>query len=50
MIQERKGSQQDNDDLLSSLMAANDDENLSKDEVKLSESELIGKLQFRRLR
>jgi hypothetical protein len=47
MIHERQESQQgDNHDLLSSLLSANDDENLSKGEVKLSDSELIGKLQF----
>ncbi|KAG1748243.1 614 534 cytochrome P450, partial [Suillus paluster] len=44
IIQERLESQhkEDNNDLLSSLLAANDDENLSKGEVKLSDSELIG--------
>ncbi|KAG1736097.1 cytochrome P450 [Suillus paluster] len=44
MIQERQGSQhqEDNSDILSSLLAANDDEKLSQGEVKLSDSELIG--------
>jgi cytochrome P450 len=48
MIHERQGSQhdEDNNDLLSSLLSANDDDNLSKGEVKLSDSELIGKLLF----
>ncbi|OJA09557.1 hypothetical protein AZE42_01135 [Rhizopogon vesiculosus] len=43
MIQERKGSQltEDSEDLFSSLLAANNDENLLKDEVKLNDSELI---------
>jgi cytochrome P450 len=51
MIHERQKSQyeEDNHDLLSSLLSANDDENLSKGEVKLSDSELIGKLQFQTL-
>ncbi|KAG2062586.1 cytochrome P450 [Suillus decipiens] len=46
MIHERQGSQhkEDNNDLLSSLLSANDDDNLSKDEVKLSDSELIGNI------
>ncbi|KIK42697.1 hypothetical protein CY34DRAFT_83093 [Suillus luteus UH-Slu-Lm8-n1] len=45
MIHERQESQQeDNHDLLSSLLSANDDENLSKGEVKLSNSELIGNI------
>jgi hypothetical protein len=47
MIHERHGSKdQDNDDILSGLLSANDDKNLSKGEVKLSDSELIGKPQF----
>jgi cytochrome P450 len=47
MIHERQESQHEhNHDLLSSLLAANDDENLSKGEVKLSDSELIGKPQL----
>jgi cytochrome P450 len=51
MIQERKESQlNDHHDLFSSLLAANDDENLSKGEVKLSDSELIGKPLFNLLR
>ncbi|OAX42462.1 cytochrome P450 [Rhizopogon vinicolor AM-OR11-026] len=46
MIQERKGSErkEDDHDLLSRLLAANDDENLSEGEVKLSDSELIGNI------
>ncbi|OJA09560.1 hypothetical protein AZE42_01136 [Rhizopogon vesiculosus] len=46
MIQERKGFQlkEDDEDLLSSLLAANNDENLWKDEVKLNDSELIGNI------
>ncbi|KAG2359627.1 cytochrome P450 [Suillus spraguei] len=46
MIHERQGSQhkEDNNDLLSSLLSANDNDNLSKDEVKLSDSELIGNI------
>ncbi|KAG2123324.1 cytochrome P450 [Suillus cothurnatus] len=46
MIHERQGSQhdEDNNDLLSSLLSANDDDNLSKGEVKLSDSELIGNI------
>ncbi|OAX31726.1 cytochrome P450, partial [Rhizopogon vinicolor AM-OR11-026] len=46
MIQERKRSQlkADNEDLFTSLLAANDDENLLKDEVKLNDSELIGNI------
>ncbi|OJA17863.1 hypothetical protein AZE42_05911 [Rhizopogon vesiculosus] len=46
MIQERKGSQrkEDDHDLLSRLLAANDNENLSEGEVKLSGSELIGNI------
>jgi cytochrome P450 len=44
MIQERKESQlNDHYDLFSRLLAANDE---SKDEVKLSDSELIGKPPF----
>jgi len=52
MIQERKRSQlkADNEDLFTSLLAANDDENLLKDEVKLNDSELIGKPRFNLLR
>jgi len=44
MIQERRGSplSSEHHDLFSNLLAANEDENLSKDEVKLSNSELIG--------
>ncbi|KAJ8592967.1 cytochrome P450 [Rhizopogon salebrosus TDB-379] len=44
MIQERKGSQlnEDDSDLFSSLLAANDDENLWKGKAKLTDSELIG--------
>lgn len=51
MIQERKGSQpnEDDSDLFSSLLAANDDENLWKGKAKLTDSELIGKPQFKRL-
>lgn len=48
MIQERKGSLLNEHDLFSSLLAANED--LSKDEVKLSDSELIGKPRFNSLR
>ncbi|KAG2343125.1 cytochrome P450 [Suillus weaverae] len=46
MIHERQGSQdeEDNNDLLSSLLSANSDKNLSKGEVKLSDSELIGNI------
>ncbi|KAG1760759.1 cytochrome P450 [Suillus occidentalis] len=45
MIHERQESQHgDNHDLLSSLLSANDDENLSKGELKLSDSELIGNI------
>ncbi|OJA08389.1 hypothetical protein AZE42_00969 [Rhizopogon vesiculosus] len=46
MIQERKGSQlkADGEDLFTSLLAANNNENLLKDEVKLSDSELIGNI------
>ncbi|KAG2042615.1 cytochrome P450 [Suillus americanus] len=46
MIHERRGSQHEdsNNDLLSSLLSANDDNNLSKGEVKLSDSELIGNI------
>ncbi|KAG1823550.1 cytochrome P450 [Suillus subaureus] len=46
-IHKRQGSkdEEDNNDLLSSLSSANVD--LSKGEVKLTDSELIGKLQFR---
>ncbi|KAG1822549.1 cytochrome P450 [Suillus subaureus] len=45
MIHERRGSQyEDNNDLLSSLLSANDGDNLSKSEVKLSDSELIGNI------
>ncbi|KAG1808691.1 cytochrome P450 [Suillus subaureus] len=46
MIHERRGSQHEgnNNDLLSSLLSANDDDNLSKGEVKLSNSELIGNI------
>ncbi|KAG2144406.1 cytochrome P450 [Suillus bovinus] len=45
MIHERQVSQQEyHHDLLSSLLSANDDDNLSKDEVKLSDSELIGNI------
>ncbi|KAG2139547.1 cytochrome P450, partial [Suillus cothurnatus] len=45
MIHERHGSKdQDNDDILSGLLSANDDKNLSKGEVKLSDSELIGNI------
>ncbi|OAX33187.1 cytochrome P450 [Rhizopogon vinicolor AM-OR11-026] len=49
MIQERKGSRckEDDHDLLSRLLAANDDENLSEGEVKLSDSELIGSYDLR---
>ncbi|KAG1862036.1 cytochrome P450 [Suillus subalutaceus] len=51
MIHERQESkdEEDNNDLLSSLVSANDNENLSKGEVRLSDSELIGKLQFQTL-
>ncbi|OAX30733.1 cytochrome P450, partial [Rhizopogon vinicolor AM-OR11-026] len=46
MIQERKGSQlkEDGEDLFSTLLAANSDENLLKDEVKLNDSELISNI------
>lgn len=46
MIHERQGFQhkEDDNDLLSSLLLANDDDDLSKDEVKLSDSELIGNI------
>jgi len=49
MIQDRKGSRckEDDHDLLSRLLAANDDENLSEGEVKLSDSELIGSYDLR---
>jgi hypothetical protein len=52
MIQERKGSQlkEDDKDLFSGLFSANNDENLLKDEVKLNDSELIGKPRFNLLR
>jgi cytochrome P450 len=51
MIHERQGFQpeEDNHDILSSLLSANDDKKLSNGEVKLSYSELIGKLQFQTL-
>ncbi|KAG1876299.1 cytochrome P450 [Suillus subluteus] len=46
MIHERQESkdEEDNNDLLSSLVSANDNENLSKGEVRLSDSELIGNI------
>jgi hypothetical protein len=52
MIQERKGSQlkEDDEDLFTGLLSANNDENLLKDKVKLNDSELIGKPQFNVLR
>lgn len=46
MIHERQGFQpeEDNHDILSSLLSANDDKKLSNGEVKLSYSELIGNI------
>ncbi|KAG2031427.1 cytochrome P450 [Suillus americanus] len=46
MIHERQESKDEehNNDLLSSLVSANDDENLSKGGVRLSDSELIGNI------
>ncbi|OJA09558.1 hypothetical protein AZE42_01134 [Rhizopogon vesiculosus] len=46
MIQERKGSQlkEEDDDLFTGLLSANNDDNLLKDEVKLNDSELFGNI------
>ncbi|KAG1902247.1 cytochrome P450 [Suillus fuscotomentosus] len=45
MIHERQGSQQEhNHDLFSSLLSANDNNESSKDDVKLSDSELISNI------
>ncbi|KAG2128701.1 cytochrome P450 [Suillus clintonianus] len=46
MIHERQGSQhkEENNDLLSSLLSANDDEKLSEGEIKLTDSEVIGNI------
>ncbi|KAG1746237.1 cytochrome P450 [Suillus occidentalis] len=46
LIHERQGFQpeEDNHDILSSLLSANDDKTLSNGEVKLSDSELIGNI------